>query len=97
MEKLEIEIYSRSLEGAVVRLPGRRLPGLVLEGDSLSIVFNFVKSILERVQEGSDEELIAWAQELKDLVQWQLYNYEEVMGQHGLELPYPGPLGKDQP
>lgn len=96
MEKMEIEVYSRAPEGAVVRMPGRRLPGLVIEGDSLSIVFNFTKSILNRAQEDSDEELIAWAQELKELIQWQLYTYEETMSQHGLELPYPGPLGKDE-
>ena len=96
MEKIEIEVYSRAPEGAVVRMPGRRLPGLVIEGDSLSIVFNFVKSILQRAQESADEELIAWAQELKDMLQWQLYIYEEAMSQAGLELPYPGPLGKEE-
>ena len=95
MEKVEIEVYSRGPEGAIVRMPGRRLLGLVIEGDSLSIVFNFVKAILDRAQEGSDEELIAWSQELKDILQWQLHTYEEMMGQHGFDLPYPGRLGKD--
>lgn len=95
MEKTEIEIYSRATEGAIVRMPGRRLPGLVIEGDSLSILYNFSKSILDRAQEISDEELVGWAQELKDMLHWQIQMYEGVMAQHELELPYPGPLAKD--
>lgn len=95
MEKKEIEIYAHSSDGSVVRMPGRRFPGVVIEGDAMSIIYNFSKSILERVQEDADADLIAWAQELKDIVHSQLHTYEEAMSRHGLDLPYPGPLAKD--
>ncbi len=89
---MQIEVYARDSIGAVVRMPGRRTPGLVIEGDMFCIMFQFSSSLLQAAQDDSDEQTIQWAQELKDMLYAQLHLYEDALKQHDLELPYPDPL-----
>jgi hypothetical protein len=37
MERIEIEVYSQATNQAIVRMPNRKFPGCVIQGDSLSV------------------------------------------------------------
>jgi hypothetical protein len=89
METIETEVFSQASNRAIIRMPGRRFPGCVIQGDSLSILADLAESVYERVKESSDEELVDEAAELKDLLLGYLLHYETVLEEHGLELPYP--------
>ena len=88
MEKLELEVYSQAANAAVVRAPGRQFPGVVVQGDTLSILHSAAGEIAERVRSGADEELAAEAAMLRDQLAGLLAAYESAMDRHGLALPY---------
>src|SRR3954471_519641 len=90
MERVEVEAYSQGVNGWIVRTPGRQFPAVVIQGDSLSILFSLAQSVLERARQCScaDDELTEEAEELRDHLWGRLHHYEEVLREHELALPY---------
>jgi hypothetical protein len=92
MKKVEIEVYSEATRSAIVRAPGRRFPGVVFQGDSLSILHANAKDLSIRLKEldVQDEELLYAAQEVQEQLLGRLLHYQQVLAAHGIELPYSG-------
>ena len=92
MKEAEVELYSEATGAAIVRVPGRRFPGVVLQGDSLSILHVNAKDLSTRLKElgVQDEELLYAAQELQEQLLSRLLHYQQVLAVHGIELPYSG-------
>jgi hypothetical protein len=88
MEKVEVEVYSHASNLSVIRLPGRKSPGTVIQGDSLNILYRLATSILSRAKVIGDIELVDEASELTDLLVGRIKLYESVLQEHGIELPY---------
>jgi hypothetical protein len=88
MEKQELEVYSAASNAAVVRAPGRRFPGVVVQGDTLSTLHAAAAFVAERVRDSADEELAGEAAMVRDRLAGLLAHYEAVLGAHGLGLPY---------
>ena len=88
VERVELELYSRAVNAGVVRMPGRQFPGLVLQGDSLSIMLGMAEEIFERTRTADDPELSETAAGLQALLQGYLRHYETVLRGHDLALPY---------
>jgi hypothetical protein len=88
METKPVEIFSEASNFAIVRVPSRRFPGSVVQGDSLSILLGNAKTVWEKVKASSDEDLVGAAQELVESLQSRLDHYERVLTEHGVELPY---------
>ena len=53
----QLEMWSEQVNSAVVRVPGRRFPGVVVQGDSLSILFDLAMFVAEHLPETSDPEV----------------------------------------
>jgi hypothetical protein len=88
MEKVEVEVYTQASNLAMVRMPGRKFPGMVIQGDSLNILCRLATSILSKAKVTGDMELIDEASELNDLLAGRLKLYESVLQEHGIKLPY---------
>ncbi|WP_164017847.1 DUF6959 family protein [Pyxidicoccus trucidator] len=93
MELKEVEVFSTVVNAAVVRVPGRKFPGVVIQGDSLSILRSDVREArkLAAAAAGSEEareELAAVLEELEDKLAGYLTVYEETLRAHGMALPY---------
>ena len=88
MEKLELEVYSQAPNAAVVRAPHRRFPGVVVQGDTLSVLHASAAAVAEHVRDGADEDLTFEAAMLRDQLAGLLAAYESAMDDHGLALPY---------
>lgn len=88
MEKIELEVYSQTTNQAVVRMPNRHFPGLVIQGDTISTLADLAESIYEQVKKSSDDELLEETRELKDRLNGFLLQYEIVLGEHNIDLPY---------
>jgi hypothetical protein len=60
MKLVELEVYSDASNHAVIRPPGRRFPGSVVQGDSLSSLCAEAKELSERIRslQVQDEELL---------------------------------------
>ncbi|MFD5424448.1 DUF6959 family protein [Streptomyces sp. NPDC127084] len=64
MERLEAELFTDGGNNAVVRLPPRRFPGVLIQGDSLSIIRGEVAEVVA----ACDRDDIAGARETAGLL-----------------------------
>lgn len=56
MERIEAELFTDGGNDAVVRLPGRRFPGVLVQGDSLHILRSDVAEVVEACERGDLDE-----------------------------------------
>lgn len=89
-EVVEVEVFSSPVNGWIVRTPGREFPGVVVQGDSLSVLFDLAQSILDRCRTdvGTHGEVLDDAEALRDALWARLAAYEAVLKEHGLSVPY---------
>lgn len=59
MKRVEVEIYSDASNLAVMRHPGRRLPGSLIQGDSLLILVQEAEELCAVVRGSGDKEALA--------------------------------------
>jgi hypothetical protein len=81
-----VEIYSDQTNSAVMRHPGRRFPGVLVQGDTLYTLCHRVDAACQgadREQPGYDE-----LNELRNGLWDLLSHYKMVLGEHGLPLPF---------
>ena len=90
MERVEVETYSQTVNGWIIRTPGRQFPAHVVQGDAFSHFFALAQSVLERARacECADEELRGEAEELRDLLWGRMQHYETTLREAGFQLPY---------
>lgn len=81
-----VEIYSDATNAAVMRHPGRRFPGLLMQGDTLHALCKSADAMcraMGRKSAGFDE-----ANEIRNRL-WDLLNhYKATLDSHGLPLPF---------
>ncbi|GAA0681386.1 hypothetical protein GCM10009429_01810 [Dyella marensis] len=79
MNKIEVEIFTDQGNNAVLRLPSRKFPGLLLQGDSLRNLAESAERVVELCEGGGDElkeEAAELADSLRGLLRW----YESIAG-----------------
>jgi hypothetical protein len=90
MHREDVEIYSDATNAAVMRHPGRRFPGVLVQGDSLYILCTQADIACQEIGRGT-----AGYDELNDLRNklWDFLNhYKATLTEHGIPLPF-----NDQP
>ncbi|GLQ47510.1 hypothetical protein GCM10007862_25610 [Dyella lipolytica] len=73
METIEVEIFTDQGNGAVLRLPHRKFPGLLLQGDTLGNLVAMAESVEQLSASGSvalQEDASALAESLRELRHW---------------------------
>jgi hypothetical protein len=88
MERIEVEVLSQTTNAAVVRMPTRRFPGVVIQGDSLHILHQLAESVVQMAVLHADDELSGEAEGLRDLLAGYVASYEDILKVHGIDLPY---------
>lgn len=84
----ETELWSSKVNAAVVRVPGRQFPGVVVQGDSLSVLLDRATDIVESLPATADEELRDAAVEVAAKLSAYVEAYEAVLAARGVALPY---------
>ncbi|MFE9429676.1 DUF6959 family protein [Streptomyces sp. NPDC006640] len=79
MERVEAELLTDGGNNAVVRLPPRRFPGVLIQGDSLSVIRSEVAEVLEACDQGD----LAGARETAGLL---LADLDEVLARYTAAL-----------
>ncbi|MEU8790047.1 hypothetical protein [Streptomyces sp. NPDC048643] len=79
MERVEAELFTDGGNNAVVRLPPRRFPGVLIQGDSLSVIRSEVAEVLESCDQGD----LAGARETAGLL---LADLDEVLARYTAAL-----------
>ncbi|MGH8444210.1 MAG: DUF6959 family protein [Solimonas sp.] len=83
-----VEIYADTSNFAVMRHPGRRFPGSLVQGDSLHLLTQEAEQLYAALRSSSDEDLRTLAQMHCEALQSRLQHYEQVLREHQLQLPY---------
>ncbi len=86
--KTQVDVISEQVNCPVVQMPGRRFPGVVLQGDSLRILLDQAREIRDLLRGGKSRELEAAISELEDKLAGYVACYEQAMSDIGRELPY---------
>lgn len=95
MEVQPLEVYATDSNHAVVKLPGRHYPGSVIQGDSLHNLCGLAVGIARWFRDQGptdDPEMPGDVEELASLLVGRLLHYQRVLQEHGIELPYAGPV-----
>ncbi len=89
MDRIEAELFSEGGNNAVVRMPGRAFPGIVVQGDTLSTWRQQLADIAAALRSNPADgeaviELDYFVMELSEV----LGRYEDALALHGLRRPY---------
>ncbi|NUM52046.1 MAG: hypothetical protein HUU46_00230 [Candidatus Hydrogenedentes bacterium] len=95
MIKEQIEVYSHATNACVIRMPERKFPGVVIQGDSLSINVALSIELIERLEGKVDDETFLTALRLAELLESALLHYEDVLVHHGIQLPHARDVERD--
>jgi len=85
--KKEIDIFSEGAN-AIVQLPERRFPGLVVQGDTLKSWEEMASEALRALKLSDPAEASDAIGYLCEKLQESLREYERVMNERGFGLPY---------
>jgi hypothetical protein len=83
-----IELLDNTLNCAVVKLQSRKYPGVVIQGDSLHILYTSVQYAKTLCETGQTAEATDELSMLVDILAAYVNNYERVLKQYGSDLPY---------
>lgn len=81
-----VEIYSDAGNSAIMRHPGRRFPGVLIQGDSLHILCGQVDEACERIGRGSPG--YEAANEVRNTLWAHLLHYQRTLTENGMPLPF---------
>ncbi|MEZ5969972.1 MAG: hypothetical protein R3C00_13115 [Hyphomonas sp.] len=81
-----VEIYSDVTNAAVLRHPGRKFPGVLVQGDTLYSLCSTLDIALSTVSPTSDE--FAEIHDVRNSLWSLLTHYKNVLAQHGLPTPF---------
>lgn len=87
-KKLEVDVFGEAVNAPVLRPPGRRYPGVLVQGDSLSILCSHTARVLAALDAGRVDDAREEATELHDRLTGYKSVYEGALRAAGVERPY---------
>lgn len=88
MKKMTIEAFTEPTNYAVVRLPERKFPGVVFQGDSLWSMYSLAQEARQALDGGQAADARDSLVELCDKLGRIVKHYETLLGEKNIELPY---------
>ncbi|MFE5734368.1 DUF6959 family protein [Streptomyces sp. NPDC056528] len=88
MERVEAELFTDGGNDAVVRLPGRNFPGVLVQGDTLSVLRSDVAELVELCAAGDLDEARHMAGLLSADLGAKLQRYTDALDAHGISRPF---------
>ncbi len=84
----QVELLSRPSNFAVVQLPGRNFPGVVVQGDTLNALVRQLQKISELLMANEVDELASEVEDMREQLLGAIAHYESVCTTRGIALPY---------
>jgi hypothetical protein len=88
MHVAPVEIYSDATNAAIMRHPGRKFPGVVLQGDTLYVLCRKLDAICEDGRESMESAAYTDLNALRNQFQHFLVHYKNTLAEHGIPLPF---------
>jgi hypothetical protein len=89
METIEVEIFTTQASNPIIKLPFRKYPGVVIQGDTLRILYCAARELNKSCKAGRQQEAEDLAAEIMQILEGHMSFYETTLRQYGLDLPYP--------
>ena len=86
--KEELEVYSHACNSCIIKMPERRFPGVLIQGDSLSTLYHNVLELVNELEGKVEEETFLQALEIAESLECHLDNYIKTLKNHNIELPF---------
>jgi hypothetical protein len=83
-----VEIYSDAMNAAILRHPGRRFPGMLIQGDTLHTLCVAIDRICAAARSNVAPDTLDEIVDLQKRMQEFLFHYKSVLRDHGLPLPF---------
>jgi hypothetical protein len=87
MAEEQVEILSQAINRPVLRLPGRKFPGVLIQGDTLSSLYALAHEAHSRAEREDDPELADLTGQMMDELAEILQEYEHVLNYHNRPVP----------
>ena len=84
----DIELFSSASNSVVARHAGRRYPGVLIQGDSLSSLVDDIDELIDECVSGENEFAKEIAINIRSKFEDWLIHYERVLKLKGIDLPY---------
>ncbi len=81
-----VEIYSDATNAAIMRHPGRKYPGMLIQGDTLHSLSRMAATAL--AEAGPKSEQWYELKDLADALQSRVDLYARVLREHGMDVPF---------
>ena len=88
MKTVTVELFSEAVNAAVVRLPGRAFPGMVIQGDTLHTLLRDIQELQQIADPLSNSDLSAAIDALVVEFRQRVKTYEDTLRLEGVALPY---------
>ena len=88
MTEAVVDLLTDQGNNAVLQLPGRRYPGVLLQGDTLLALKQAADAALERARIHKDETLLDAVTEVTDGLNLALSQLIRTTTENGLDVPY---------
>jgi hypothetical protein len=89
MQKITVDLYTEPTNNAVLQIPGRRYPGVLVQGDTLRSIFLAADSMCKLATKQSDKDLLDEALGLRETLTEIVDHYERTLNENQISLPYP--------
>jgi hypothetical protein len=83
-----VEIYSDETNRAVMRHPGRKFPGVLVQGDTLHGLCTAADEVCLRGRSQLEGELYEELNDLRNALWGLLTSYKAALGAHDIRLPF---------
>ena len=84
----QVEIYSDQTNAAVMRHPGRRFPGVLIQGDTLYALCRQADVACAEAKSSQAWDEYSDTNDLRNHLWEFLRHYKVVLGEHGIPLPF---------
>jgi hypothetical protein len=81
-----VEILSDQTNAAIMRHPGRAFPGILIQGDTLSVLCNRADALCAEIGRGSPA--FVEANDLRNALRSYLNHYKVILAEHDISLPF---------
>jgi hypothetical protein len=83
-----VEIFADTSNAAVMRHPDRRLPGVLIQGDTLHTLCVAADEVCAAARGRLDDDSYLELNELRNKLRSLLSHYKVVLGEHQMPLPF---------
>ena len=73
---------------AVVQLPSRNYPGIIVQGDTMKSILVQMKTIVDLMNSGESDEALEELEDIREMLASSLAHYEYVCATNNINLPY---------